>query len=211
MGAGRAGGNHGMVGALQTELDRHIAGGEIDDTAGNEERRNPARTLLVQNNGVGGDALDTADAGADQHPGRALVLVALRPPAGVVERLARRAHAENDEIVDLALLLRLHPLIGIVGAVGAVAARHHAGDLAGYVGDVEAFDLFHAALALEQALPCRFHAASERREHPHPGDDDTSHGRLRAKLNAPTLHRGIAHTPATNEAIEHAWWLSLSF
>ena len=37
----------------------------------------------------------------------------------------------DDELVDLALLLRLHPLVGIVGAVGAVAVRDHAGDLAG--------------------------------------------------------------------------------
>ena len=38
-------------------------------------------------------------------------------PAGIVERLRRRAHRIDDEVVDLALLLRLHPLIGIVGAV----------------------------------------------------------------------------------------------
>ena len=60
-----------------------------------------------------------------------LVFVASRLPAGIVERLARGAHGEDDEIVDLALLLRLHPLIGIEGAVRAVAARHLAGDLAG--------------------------------------------------------------------------------
>ena len=60
-----------------------------------------------------GDALDAADAGADQHAGSGLILIACRPPAGVVERLARRAHGVDDEVVDLALLLRLHPLIGI--------------------------------------------------------------------------------------------------
>ena len=108
-----------------------------------------------------------------------------RPPAGVVERLARRAHGKDDEVVDLALLLRLHPLIGIVGAVAAVAARDHAGDLAGNVGDIEGVDLLGAALAFEQALPRRLDAASERRQHSHPGDDDTSHDRLRAQQYAP--------------------------
>ena len=70
---------------------------------------------------------------------------------------------ENDELVDLALLFRLHPLIGIVGAVGAVAARNAAGDLAGNIGHVERLDPLCAALALEQAFPGRLGAAAERR------------------------------------------------
>src|SRR6185312_14894047 len=102
----------------------------------------------------------------------------------VVERLARRTHAEDDEVVDLALLFRLHPLVGIVGAVRAVAARDHAGDLGGDVGDLEGIDLLGAALALDQARPGRFDAAAERRDHSHSGDDDTSHDRLRAEMAA---------------------------
>jgi hypothetical protein len=54
-------------------------------------------------------------------------------------------------------------LIGIEGAIAAVAARDAAGDLTGDIGDVEPVDSFGAALTLEQALPCRLHAASERR------------------------------------------------
>ena len=100
--------------------------------------RGPA--LLQQQRGVG-DAGQAADAGADQGAGGALVLFGLGMPVGIVERLARRAHREDDEIVDLALVLRLHPLVGIEGAVAAVAARNHAGDLAGEIGDVEGLDL----------------------------------------------------------------------
>ena len=163
MGAGRAGGDHRVVGAFQAEFDGDEAGCEIDDAAGNEERRHPARPLFPQCDGHIGDALDAADAGADHHAGIGLIFVALRPPAGVVERLACRAHGVDDELVDLALLLRLHPLIGIEGAIAAVAARDAAGDLTGDIGDVEPVDSFGAALTLEQALPCRLHAASERR------------------------------------------------
>ena len=73
-----------------------------------------------------------------------------RLPAGIVERLRGRAHREDDEVVDLALLLRLHPLVGIEGAVGAVAARDLAGDLGRQIGDVEGVDPPRAALALDQ-------------------------------------------------------------
>ena len=82
-----------------------------------------------------GDAGQAADPGADHGAGGAAILFGGRMPIGVVERLTRRAHREDDEIVDLALILRLHPLVGIEGAVGAVAARNHAGDPAGQIGD----------------------------------------------------------------------------
>ena len=75
------------------------------------------------------DALQPADAGADQHAGGDLVLVAVGMPAGVVERLLGRRERVDDEVVDLALILGLHPLVGIKGALGTVAARHGAGDL----------------------------------------------------------------------------------
>ena len=99
-----------------------------------EMRRGPA---LVQRDAGLDDAADAADARADQHAGRVLVFVALRLPAGTRERLVGGGHREDDEVVDLALLLRLHREVGIEGAVGAVAARDHAGDLAGQIVDLE--------------------------------------------------------------------------
>ena len=48
--------------------------------------------------------------------------------------------AKTMNAIDLALLLRLHPLVGIEGAVGAVAARDLAGDLAGEIRDLEIVD-----------------------------------------------------------------------
>src|SRR5262245_49573888 len=113
MGAGRAGGDHGAVGALEPMLDRDVTGSEIDDAAGNEEWRNAARTTLLQQDTGVGDAAGAADAGANQDAARDLILVARGLPAGVVERLLGRAHGVDDEFIDLALLLRLHPLVWI--------------------------------------------------------------------------------------------------
>ena len=54
------------------------------------------------------------------------------------QRLRGGRHRVDDERIDLALVLGLHPLVGVEGAVGAVAARDLAGDLAGEIVDLEA-------------------------------------------------------------------------
>ena len=64
-----------------------------------------------------------------------------------VDRLLGGRHGVDDEVVDLALLLRLHPLVGIELAVGRRAARNEAGDLAGDIGYLELLDPARAALA----------------------------------------------------------------
>src|ERR1700754_527964 len=96
-------------------------------------------------------------------------------PAGVIQRLLGRAHREDDEIIDLALVLMFHPLVGIEGAVAAVATRDHAGDPAGQIGYVERIDLSGAAFAVEDALPGRLNAAAERRHHAEARDDNPPH------------------------------------
>src|SRR3954447_22949619 len=96
-------------------------------------------------------------------------------PPGIVKRLTCGAHREDDKIVDLALVLWLHPLIGIEGAVGAVAPRNDAGNSAGQVGNVKAVDLLGAALAIEDARPGRLDAAAQRRHHAQARDDNPPH------------------------------------
>ena len=49
------------------------------------------------------------------------LLFRLELQSGIDERLLSRRHAEEDEIIDAALLFLLHPLIGIERAVGPVA------------------------------------------------------------------------------------------
>ena len=120
--------------------DRHIARGQIDDPAGNEERRHPARAAVAQHSAVSAMPSTPPMPEPIRTPLTIWSSYVARMPIGVIERLLRRAHGVEDEIVDFALLLRLHPLVGIEGAVGAVAARNLAGDLARDVGDFEFVD-----------------------------------------------------------------------
>src|SRR4051812_3325858 len=175
MRAGRAGSHDGMVGALQSMLDRDIAGRKVDQAARNEERRHLARAALLEEDRSVGNAGESADAGSNHGAGGAAFFFGSRMPIGVVERLRGRAHRIDDEVVNLALVLRLHPLVGIEGSVCAVAARNHAGDLAREVGHVERVDLFRAAAAGQDSRPGRFHATAEWRDHAEPRDDHPSH------------------------------------
>ena len=81
--AGGAGRHHRMIRALQAMHDGDIAGDEIDDSARDEERRDAARSLLPQGDGGFVNAAEAADAGADQHAGRFLLLWGVGHPAGV--------------------------------------------------------------------------------------------------------------------------------
>src|SRR5512139_3745570 len=182
VGAGRTGRHYRVVGSFEAECNRHDAGGKIDDAARNKERRNAARTSLLKSDGGLGDSFNAADTRPDQDPGRSLLIIALRVPTCIVKRLPCRAHRKDDELINLALLLRLHPLVGVVGRSAAIAARNHAGNLAGDIGHIKTFDLLGAAFAFEQPRPGCFYAAAKRRKHSHSCDDDTYHGRLRAKL-----------------------------
>src|SRR5437660_1785834 len=186
-----------MVRSLEAELNRHITGGEIDDAARDEERRDAARALLLQGDRGIGNPLDAADAGSDHHAGGDLVFIARRLPAGMFDRLARRAHRVDDEVIDPALLLRLHPLIGIVGAVRAVAARNGACDFRREILDVECLDSARSALAREQTLPRVFDTAAERRHHAEPRDNHTPHAgslplNFRAGEPSPTALSGLS-------------------
>src|SRR5215471_12621002 len=106
-----------MIGSFEAMFDRHITGSEIDQATGNKERRHLAWSALLQQYRGIGNARQAADPGADQGAGSAPILFGEGMPIGVVERLARRTHRKNDEIVNPALVLRLHPLVGIERAV----------------------------------------------------------------------------------------------
>src|SRR5262245_44429302 len=108
-------------------------------------------------------------------------------PAGVVEGLPGRAHREDNEVIDFALLLWLHPLVGIEAAVGAVAARNLHRDFTGNVGYIEMLDFPRSAFACEQSFPSWFNAASQRCEHPQSGNDHTSHRPCPAPATRPSL------------------------
>jgi hypothetical protein len=111
--------------------DGDIAGSEVDDPARNEKGRDPARALLIERDGCIVDAPNAADAGPDQDARRDLVLVGLGLPAGIVEGLLGSRDGVDDEGVDLALILRVHPLVGMIGPFAA--SRDLACDLAGEI------------------------------------------------------------------------------
>ena len=95
--------------------------------SGNEERRDAARSLFVQSDGGVVNAAKPPDSRAEQDPGLGLLLVGLGAPARVAQSLGRGAHAVNDEVVDAALFLGIHPVVGIE-SVRSAAARHLRGD-----------------------------------------------------------------------------------
>ncbi len=129
MGAGGAGRNDRMIGTAQLVADRHLAGGEVDQAAWNEEWRQAPRTLVAQDVAGFNDAFDAADAGTDQNASRTLVVIGLRMPVGILKRHVGGSDRIDDEVIDLALLLVLHPVVRIEGTLGIAG-----GDAAGHLG-----------------------------------------------------------------------------
>lgn len=165
MRAGRAGGDDRVVRAAKLMADRHLARGEVDEATGNEERRDTARTLVAQRVAAFDDAFETANARADQDAGGDLVLVVLRLPAGVGQRHVGSGHRVDDERIDLALFLRLHPVVGIEGCVGAVTEGNATGDLGRKVLDLEFGYLARSIVPCKQARPRRLSSATQGRYH----------------------------------------------
>src|SRR4051812_17267582 len=98
-----------------------------------------------------------------------------RLPAGIIQRLRGSTHCIDDELVDFALLLGLHPLIRIVRSARPVSARNLSCNARGQIGYFELLHATDTAAAIQQTLPCSFNAARERRHHSEPCDDDASH------------------------------------
>src|SRR5258708_38145097 len=112
-----------MSGAFQAVGDGDVAGGKSDQAARNEEGRYPARSPLLEDDRHFGNAFDAAHTGADQHAGIGLIVRAFWMPARVLDRLARDRPRADDEGINLALIFRLHPFVGIERLARAVTAR----------------------------------------------------------------------------------------
>jgi hypothetical protein len=164
-----------MVRPAEAEADRDLAGGEIDQVGGDEERTHPARPALVQDDRRLADARQAADAGADHHTRAIAVLVGLRRPAGILDRLAGRGNRADDEAVHLLLVFRLHPLVGIEAAVGRPSRRQLPGDLAAEIGGVERLNRADARLSADQPPPDMTDANAERTHSSQARYDDATH------------------------------------
>src|SRR3546814_4298967 len=97
---GRAGRHHSMVRALETVFDGDMAGDEVDQPAGHEERADAAVALFLERDRRFLDAVQAADARADQHAGAAALFLVGRHPAGILHGLLGCRQAVEDEIVD---------------------------------------------------------------------------------------------------------------
>jgi hypothetical protein len=126
---------------------------QVDQASGNEERRNAARTAsrrvypprrCLRSRRYRSRSARRSRSGLHRFAGC--------QPASF-ERLVGGRHAEQDEGIDLALFLGLHPVVGIEGAVGPSDRREPAGDLRGHVADIEFGDAGRAAFAGDQAGP----------------------------------------------------------
>src|SRR3989304_23811 len=100
-GWGRSGGPHGLGRPLEAMFEGDIACGEIDQAPGNEEGAHPARALLGQKQRGLLDALEPADARADQDAGADLVLIGRRFPTAACPRLGGGAPGGDDELAAL--------------------------------------------------------------------------------------------------------------
>ena len=128
-------------------LYRDVAARQIDEATGNEEGRHPPRTLLLQQDRRVGDPREAAYARADQNPRTLLRFRSVELQARIGDRLVGRSDGIDDEIIDLALLLRLHPVVRIELALGLGATRNEIGDLAGDVGNFKFLDAPGTVLA----------------------------------------------------------------
>ena len=97
---GRARGAGRRVGPLGTVADGDLAGGEVDDGGGNEERRDPARAALDEGQVLALDGAEAADARGDEHADAGRDVLGHRHRR-IVHGVLGRGDRELDEDVHL--------------------------------------------------------------------------------------------------------------
>src|SRR5579883_2458906 len=120
------------------------------------------------------DSLQSPDAGANQHGSSIPILLACRMPACVVKGLIGSRHCEDDEIINLALFFRLHPIVGIEFAL-AGTSLDEAADLTGDVRHVKLGDAPRTALSRNEVGPGGFDAAPHGRNQAHARNNHPPH------------------------------------
>src|SRR5690554_222838 len=180
VGAGGTGGNDGMIGALEPKANRHMTRGQVDQATGDEEGADATRPLFMQNDRGVVNAADATNARADQDACAFLIFLGPGLNAGILNSLGCRRHRIDDEWVNLALFLDVHPLIWIVLAIGVVAEGQAMSDLTGDIVHLELVNAPGTTFAGQNIGPSGFNSATEGRYKPHPGDDNATqfHGEL---------------------------------
>ncbi len=166
VGAGGAGGGGGLVGAARAVLDGDVAGGEVDDGAGDEERRDLARAAVEQVDVFAFDDVEAADAGADVDAEAVAIFVG-DLEAGVGHGLGGGGEGEVDEAAHLAGFFFVHE-------EERVEVLDLGGEADGVASEIEGLDLGHTALAGQQALPDLRGGFADPAEKPEAGYDDAT-------------------------------------
>ena len=148
----------------------------------NEERTEPARSLFMDGYRAFLDSLKAADAGPDQDAGADAFIFILSFPARIGDRLIGGAHRINDEIVDLALLLRLHAVVRVELARPRPSGNE-AADLTRDIRNLELGDAPCAALPRDEVRPHVINADANRRDQSDTSYDYPTHQALRLILH----------------------------
>ena len=171
-----------MVRALETQPDRHLTGNEIDEAAGDEERRDAARAFFLQDKDFALDAFQPADARTGHDAGALALFFRLQIKPGVVKGHLRGRDAVDDELVHAPPLARFDPVVGIerslsrrVAAAGTVSMRHLRRDVTGERGRIEFLDAPGAGFAVDQPAPYRIISRAQRADDSNSGDNNASH------------------------------------
>ena len=208
MGAGRAGGDDRMVRPLEAEADRDLPGHKVDQRTGNEEGRDPLRPALLDQHRGFRDRVQPANPRADHHAGADAVLLVGRNPAGIRHRLRGGGHAVKNEIIDLAAILGLHPVIGIEGPVAAVAKRDLTGIFRHHILGVETGDRPGPGFPGQKPRPGLIDPRGQRRDHSQTSDDNSAHPQAPSqRIIARFLH---APRPARNAMRPDRPWSGLA-
>ena len=192
MRAGRTGRHDRVVGAHQAVFDADLARDQVDQPPVDEVRADPARSLFGQHQALALDPRQAADARADRAARAQLGRLVHLGQARILQRLAGRVDAVDDEGIDLALDLVIDALVG-VEAVSVILGLHLARNGAFLVAGVEPGDRPGAALAGDQVLPACLDIGPQRGDKAQTGDNDTAHV---------LLHKAKQAQPAWAEPVE---------
>ncbi|MPN15981.1 hypothetical protein SDC9_163317 [bioreactor metagenome] len=163
----------GEIEILLVEIERRRAGGDVDDGAGNEKRRNLARTAAkIVVVGIF-DHRQTADAGPDIDT-NALCIGIIDLDSRITDRLNAGRHAVMDEDIHSARFLGRQ-------ISRNVEILHLASNARSECAGIETGDRGDAALTGNQVFPSFGNSIADRRDESQTGDDDstTRHGHLR--------------------------------
>ena len=166
VGAGGAGGGVGMIGPAEAVFHRNMARGQVDQNRRDRKRRQPPGALGQHGFHRVGEALDTADAGANHDPGAVLRFFVGWHPARHLHRFGGGGEGVDGDGVDAATLFVRHHRFGIKGEgvvrLGAAKQRHFPADGRRQMGRVKAFDGGNPALRIQEPTPDILNARSQR-------------------------------------------------